>query len=163
MNQQDYALRLEKKLIDKFKEDFFNKFEYYPVVLTKVNLITDQSDRAPLMSLEQLESYFTPFLPTRYNKVLHLKQKIRVREITELRSIFCFLARNMRYSFKSIGEYLNGKDHTTVIHSINCFKNLIETCDIFREKYFKIIEHIKQINNIEDGSPIMERLQEIQY
>jgi hypothetical protein len=163
MNQQDYALRLEKKLIDKFKEDFFNKFEYYPVVLTKVNLITDQSDRAPLMTLEHLESYFTPFLPTRYNKILHLKQRIRVREITELRSIFCFLARNMRYSLKSIGEYLNGKDHTTVIHSINNFKNLIETCDIFREKYFKVIEHIKQINNIEDGSPIMERLQEIQY
>lgn len=163
MNQQDYASRLEKKLIDKFKEDFFEKFEYYPVVLTKINLITEESDRTPLIPLEQLEAYFTPFLPVKYNKVVQLTQKIRIREITELRSIFCFLARNMRYSLKTIGEYLNGRDHTTVIHSINTFKDLIETCPIFREKYHSVLDNIKQINNITDESPIMECLQKIQH
>ena len=61
MNQQQYASRLEKKLIDNFKEDFFNKFEYYPVVLTKINLITDESDKAALITLDELESYFTHF------------------------------------------------------------------------------------------------------
>jgi chromosomal replication initiator protein len=163
MNQQQYASRLEKKLIDKFKEDFFNKFEYYPVVLTKINLITDESDRTALISLDELESYFTPFLPIRYDKVVHLKQKLRIREITELRSIFCFLARNMSYSLKTIGEYLNGRDHTTVIHSVNTFKDLIETCPVFREKYHRVLDNIKQINNITDESPIMECLQKIQY
>ena len=163
MNQQDYASRLEKKLIDQFKEEFFQKFEYYPVVLTKINLVMGEEDKSPLMTLEQLESYFTPFLPIKHNKVVHLKNKIRIREITELRSIFCYLARNMRYSLKTIGEYLNGRDHTTVIHSVNSFKDLIETCGTFREKYYRVLDHIKQINNIEDGSPIMERLQEVQY
>lgn len=163
MNQQDYASRLEKKLIDKFKEDFFEKFEYYPVVLTKINLITEESDRTPLIPLEQLEAYFTPFLPIKYDKVVHLKQKLRIREITELRSIFCFLARNMNYSLKTIGEYLNGRDHTTVIHSVNTFKDLIETCPVFREKYHRVLDNIKQINNITDESPIMERLQKIQH
>ena len=145
------------------KEDFFEKFEYYPVVLTKINLITEESDRTPLIPLEQLEAYFTPFLPVKYNKVVQLTQKIRIREITELRSIFCFLARNMRYSLKTIGEYLNGRDHTTVIHSINTFKDLIETCPIFREKYHSVLDNIKQINNITDESPIMECLQKIQH
>lgn len=163
MNQQDYASRLEKKLIDQFKEDFFKKFEYYPVVLTKINLVMDEENSYPLMSLEQLESYFTPFLPKKFDKVVQLKQKIRIREITELRSIFCYLARNMKYSLKTIGEYLNGRDHTTVIHSVNTFKDLIETCGTFREKYYRVLDHIKQINNIEDGSSIMERLQEIQH
>lgn len=163
MNQQDYASRLEKKLIDQFKEDFFKKFEYYPVVLTKINLVMDEENSYPLMSLEQLESYFTPFLPVKHSKIIQLKHKIRIREITELRSIFCYLARNMKYSLKTIGEYLNGRDHTTVIHSINTFKDLIETCGTFREKYYRVLDHIKQINNIEDGSSIMERLQEIQH
>lgn len=163
MNQQEYASRLERKLIEQFKKDFFKKFEYYPVVLTKINLVIGEEDRAPLMTLEQLESYFTPFLPKKYDKVVHLKQKIRIREITELRSIFCYLARNMRYSLKTIGEYLNGRDHTTVIHSVNTFKDLIETCGTFREKYYRVLDHIKQINNIEDESSIMERLQEIQH
>lgn len=163
MNQQDYASHLEKKLIDKFKEEFFEKFEYYPVVLTKINLVEDEEDKAPLMTLEQLESYFTPFLPTKHNKIVHLKHKIRIREITELRSIFCYLARNMKYSLKTIGSYLNGRDHTTVIHSVNTFKDLIETCGTFREKYYQVLDHIKQINNIEDGSSIMERLQKVQH
>ena len=163
MNQQQYATRLEKKLIDTFKEDFFNKFEYYPVVLTKINLITDESDKAVLISLDELESYFTPFLPIKYDKVVHLKHKLRIREITELRSIFCFLARNMNYSLKTIGEYLNGRDHTTVIHSVNTFNDLIETCPVFREKYHRVLDNIKQINNITDESPIMERLQKIQH
>ena len=161
MNQQDYASHLEKKLIDKFKQEFFEKFEYYPVVLTKINLVTDEEDKTPLMTLEQLESYFTPFLPTKHGKIIHLKHKIRIREITELRSIFCYLARNMKYSLKTIGNYLNGRDHTTVIHSVNAFKDLIETCGTFREKYYQVLDHIKKINNIEDGSSIMERLQEI--
>ena len=161
MNNQDYSTYLEKKLIDKFKEEFFIKFEYYPVVLTKINLVTDQSNESPLISLEQLEAYFSPFLPTKHNKVIHLKHKIRIREITELRSIFCFLARNMKYSLKTIGEYLNGRDHTTVIHSVNTFKDLIETCPVFREKYYKVLDNIKKINNITDESPIMDCLQKI--
>jgi len=163
MNNQDYATLLEKKIIDKFKEEFFAKFEYYPVVLTKINLVDEESDRTPLISLEQLEGYFTPFLPIRQNKVINLRHKIRIREITELRSIFCFLARNMKYSLKSIGHYLNGRDHTTVIHSVNCFKDLIETCPVFREKYYKVLDNIKKINNITDESPIMDCLQKVQY
>lgn len=123
----------------------------------------DEEDKSPLMSLDQLESYFTPFLPIKHGKIVNLKNKCRIREITELRCIFCYLARNMKYSLKTVGEYLNGRDHTTVIHSVNTFKDLIETCGTFREKYYRVLDHIKQINNIEDGSSIMERLQEIQH
>ena len=68
----------------------------------------------------------------------------------------------MNYSLKSIGEFLNGKDHTTVIHSIKCFNDLNETCDIFNEKYTMIVNYIKQLNTREDEPSAVEHLPEVQ-
>ena len=161
MEINDYAYQLEKKLVDKFKQDFYKKFDYYPVILTKANALVDE--RSKLMSLEELKEYFTPFLPIRNGKTIPLDNKCRIREITELRSIFCYIARTtMSYSLKSIGEFLAGKDHTTVIHSIKCFNDLNQTSDVFAEKYTMIVNYIKQLNTREDESPAVEHLSEVQ-
>lgn len=162
MTDFDYAQHLEKKLVDKFKEEFFKKFEYYPIVLTKENLVT--KDDTHLMSLEELKGYFTPFLPERFGKVLTLDAKCRVRDLVELRSIFCFLARSMKYSLTTIGEFLNGKDHTTVIHSIKTFNDLTETCTIFQEKYNTVLNYIKSQtkSTYKHESPTMEYLPQVQ-
>lgn len=158
----DYAQHLEKKIVDKFKEEFFKKFEYYPIVLTKENLVSE--DDTHLMSLEELKGYFTPFLPQRFGKVLPLDSKCRMRDLVELRSIFCYLARNMKYSLVSIGSFLNGKDHTTVIHSIKTFNDLTETCMVFQEKYNTILNYIKSQTKSTNKheSPIMEYLPQVQ-
>lgn len=160
MEITDYAYQLEKKLVDKFKQDFYKKFDYYPVILTKANALVEE--RSQLMSLEELKEYFTPFLPTRNGKTIPLDKKCRIREITELRSIFCYIARTMSYSLKSIGEFLAGKDHTTVIHSIKCFNDLNETSDVFNEKYTMIVNYIKQLNTKEDEPSAVDHLFETQ-
>lgn len=145
-----YAAHLEKKLIDEFKEKFYEKVGYQPIVLTK--LLVDENS-IPLMSLEQLGEYFEPFLPNLFGKQLSLSSKVRKREIVELRMIFCHLARNMKYTCTSIGQFIGPRDHTTVLHNINTFKNLIETSEPFREKYEKILTHIKHSHE----SPIMDK------
>lgn len=156
MTSKAYALHMEKKLIDDFKEVFYNKVGYYPTIITKVK--TDSGEFIPRMSLEMLADYFTPFLPTRGGFVLNLKSKSRFRPLVELRNIFCLLSRLMGYNLTQIGEFLGNRDHTTVIHNISSCKNLLETNDPFREKYLQIITHIKQNHE----SPIMDYVDQIQ-
>jgi len=50
----------------------------------------------------------------------------------------------MRYNLKQLGIYMGGRDHTTVIHGINTFRNLYETDPLFKDKYYLIINQIKK-------------------
>lgn len=151
-----YASNLEKKLIDEFKQKFREKLGYQPVVLTRV--VIDDDFSIPLMSMEQLKECFAPFTVEQYGKTIDLFSKSRKREVVELRMIFCFIARQMKYTCTSVGQYIGNRDHTTVLHSVATFRNLIETNEVFREKYTRILNHIKQ--NYE--SPIMDQFDEIQ-
>jgi hypothetical protein len=139
---RSYAAKLEKRLIDEFKQKFEEKLGYVPIVLTKVS--SQEDGDLSIMSLDQLASYFEPFLPIVYEKKLALTSPSRKRELVELRNIFCAIARMMRFTCVSIGEFLGGRDHTTVLHNVGTFNNLIETSESFREKYFLILTHIKE-------------------
>lgn len=142
MDSKMYALQLEKKLIEQFRQTFYDKLGYYPMVVTHVQV--DSNYRLPLMNLQSLHDMFDPFLPYRYERKLTLKSKCRYRELVELRNIYCFLARTMGYSLAAVGESLGNRDHTTVIHNVACFKNLMETDESFRQKYLTILTYIKQ-------------------
>jgi hypothetical protein len=141
MESIHYAARLERKLVEEFKTVFREKLGYFPIVFTKNDM--DAAD-IPLMSLEELNSYFEVFLPMKFGEKLPLQTRFRMREIVELRSIFCFLAKNMRYSLNNIGKHLGGRDHTTVIHGLNMFRDLMETNDSFRQRFLMIHKHIKE-------------------
>lgn len=143
MNEKIYAARLEKKLIDQFIENFEEKLGYKPIVITKTSGLTSD-DSIPMMSLDSLKEHFTPFLPTVYGKVRSLSCKERIREAVELRNIYCYLAKKMGYSLKEIGRTIGKRDHTTVIHNIRSFNNLMETNEMYREKYIMILNHIKK-------------------
>ena len=136
-----YAVHLERKLIDEFKQKFQDKLGYEPVVLTKV---ADSPYSIPIMSLEQLAEYFEPFLPELFGNTLTLVTKSRKRELVELRMMFCYLARSMKYKLEAIGNYLGGKDHTTVMHNVASFINLMETNENFRSKFLHILNYIKE-------------------
>jgi hypothetical protein len=138
---QIYAANLEKKLIEEFKEKFQGKLGYKPAVLTRVEI---GSTYIPPMTLDELISYFDPFLPDHFGKKLTLLTRSRKREIVELRMMFCYLARSMKYNLGTIGDKLGGRDHTTVIHCVNTFVDLIETNEQFRNKFQEILIHIKQ-------------------
>jgi hypothetical protein len=142
MDTNSYRAVLEKKLISEFKDLFYEKMGYYPIVLTtsKVQGIK----LIPVMSLESLRKMFDPFLPTKFKKVIPLESKLRDRTIVELRSMFCYMARTMRYNLSEIGEFLGKRDHTTVIYNIKIFNDLVETNDSFRLKYFTILKYIRE-------------------
>lgn len=140
-----YALNLEKKLIMQFKQRFFDKLGYYPIVLSQSETFEDKIPPIPLYKLKEL---FNPHLPHLAMspftaKKVSLDMSCRQRPIVELRSIYCYIGRNMGYSLKAIGQSLN-RDHTTVINSLTSFKNLMETQDYFPEVYNAIFKDIRK-------------------
>lgn len=161
MESIQYAAKMERKLVDDFKKLFQEKLGYLPIVFTK----TDRdAAEIPFMSLEELNKHFITFLPLKLGEPLPLQTKRRAREIVELRAIFCFLAKNMKYSLKTIGLHLGGRDHTTVIHGLTIFRDLMETNDAFRQKFLMIHKHIvNQTNPIADESFPMDSMLETQY
>ena len=141
MNPTEYKKKVEHDLITEFVNRFYDKVGYYPTVITN-HRITD--DGIVTLTLPELEKYFEPYLPTIFNKKSTLGTKDRSRGIVELRCIFFFIARSMRYGLKHLGTYMGGRDHTTVIHGVNTFRNLYETDPLFRDKYYLIINQIKK-------------------
>jgi len=146
METIQYAAKLERKLVQEFKTLFKEKLGYTPLVFTKHD---KDAAEIPLMSLHELDEHFQQFLPVKFGDRVPLQTKRRMREIVELRSIFCHFAKNMKYSLCTIGAHLGGRDHTTVIHGLRIFRDLMETNDTFREKYLsiraQIVKDTKQV------------------
>jgi hypothetical protein len=142
MNRAEYKKKVEHELITEFVNKFYEKVGYYPTVITD-HRITD--DGVVILTLPELEKYFESHIPfALFGKKVKLGAKERCRELVELRCIFFFIARSMRYGLKQLGKYLGGRDHTTVIHGINTFRNLYETDPVFRDKYYSIVNQIKK-------------------
>lgn len=151
MDTAHYAMQMERKLVENFKQLFYSKLGYYPEVLTK-NYIECRESLPPRISLEELEECFVPFLPKLGGTVVKLTSKLRKREIVELRHMYFHMAKEIGFSLVSIGEHIGNRDHTTVIHGIKSFKSLYETDDTYRKKYNMIFNHIKKLYD----TPVME-------
>lgn len=158
MNLETYATKLERKLVEEFKEKFLSKIGYEPIVITKPAVSSEGN--IPIISMEELEDIFEPYLPVKRGRKLFLKDSARYRELVELRQIFCVLAREMRYTLVGIGTYLGKRDHTTIIHSINSFKNLVELDEQIKKKYLLILHDLKERYN---EPSIMERINQTQF
>lgn len=156
MENAEYAFTLQERLVSEFRNHFYEKLGYYPIIITEIQ--TSSGAYKPIMTLEKLKTMFDRFLPERYNKTLTLECRHRYREIVELRHIYCYIARGMKYSLKLIGETIGNRDHTTVIHNVNVFNDLYETSYEFRSKYATIVKYIK--DNHEPS--IMDYVQEVQ-
>lgn len=53
----------------------------------------------------------------------------RKKPLLFYRQIFCYLARQYHFTFKSIGKFIN-RDHATVIHSAKTINTLLEVRDV---------------------------------
>ena len=63
-----------------------------------------------------------------------LHSNTRKRDVVTARQLSMYLAKNFtKSSLKEIGHHLGGKDHSTVIYSINTVKDLIHTDPLFKE------------------------------
>ncbi len=66
--------------------------------------------------------------------VSEILSRIRKKEVVEARHIFCtIMKKEFDYSLKSIGQMVSGRDHTTVIHSINTVKDRCDTEEGYKE------------------------------
>lgn len=141
MTEQE-QLQTETDLIKEFMENFHKALNYYPTVVTRNNTMHNKDD-LKIVSLEDLQKYFEPFLPSQqYGRKLTLSTRNRTRCLVELRFIYFFISRSMGYNVVTIARAI-GMDHTSVLHGLTTFKNLYETSDPFRQKYTKIINYIK--------------------
>ena len=65
----------------------------------------------------------------------------RKRELVDARHIISFiLAKNSELNLREIGELLGGRDHTTVIASVNAYQLFIDSRD---KKFIEKIELVK--------------------
>ena len=63
-----------------------------------------------------------------------LSSKTRKRSVVIARQLSMYLAKNYtKSSLKTIGDNFGGKDHSTVIYSINTVKDLIDTDTLFKD------------------------------
>jgi hypothetical protein len=130
----------QKQMIKEFIEVFYKKHGYKPIVVSRASEVET-------MSLEQLKQCFTPFLPHLYGKTVFLETKCRIREVVELRQMYCYIARTMGYRLTDIGRSLKQADHSTAIHSIRAFRNLTDTDPKYKQKFTKIFNYIKTQTN----------------
>ena len=98
-----------------------------------------QANRATLQHIvEAVTEYFNV-------KLQDLQSRRRYKSITEPRQVCMYLARQRtRFSLEEIGGYFGGRDHTTVMHSIDVVKARIDSEDGFAEQINHLLQLIDQ-------------------
>lgn len=149
MDIKTYRNTLATKLIIEFQEKFYEKIGIKPIVM-----VSSGTGRLHKMNLDDLLSIINEFIPkhlkSRYSDI---STTCRKKELSELRNIFCYIARNMGYTLKEVGYNIGGRDHTTIIHAVRNFNNALDTDPEFQILYANIIAEIKLI---EDGLTILQ-------
>jgi chromosomal replication initiator protein len=93
------------------------------------------------ITIETIQKMVCDFFDVSYDKLL---QKTRKREIVQARQITMYLAKIFtKNSLKTIGEHFGGRDHTTVIHSCQTVKDLMDTDNLFRESVIELQQKVQ--------------------
>jgi len=112
---------------------------YSPSMLSKVVMLQQihepKSDKFYISHI--IESVCRQYAITEYK----LKSQCRARDLSDARAIAMFLIREHvpSITLKKMGEMFGGRDHTTVIYSINKFNDLSESDSSFKSGYEAIL------------------------
>jgi chromosomal replication initiator protein len=88
------------------------------------------------ITIDAIQKMVCDYFDVPYEKLL---QKTRKREIVQARQITMFLSKSFtKNSLKTIGEHFGGRDHTTVIHSCQTVKDLMDTDTLFKESVMEL-------------------------
>ena len=69
--------------------------------------------------------------------------RIREREIVNGRFMYCAIMNmSFGYTLKTIGKLIGGRDHTTILHSIETFKDRYRNEEVFRDTVNRIYEKL---------------------
>ena len=159
--QQIYGKDRFWKVIQELKEnqeieiksvENYGKYKYEAVVLLKTMPNTSAYSLSVLNGCEVQRLVIKPktalqdiaaIVCTYFNvKESEIQVKSRKREIVQIRQICHYFQKTFTdNSLKTIGKYWSGKDHSTVIHSVNTVQSLSEV----DKKYNS---HIKELRRI---------------
>jgi chromosomal replication initiator protein len=131
---------LEGALISLLAQSSLNKKEIDLELAKKVlrNFVKTSSKE---ITIDAIQKMVCEYFDVPYEKLLH---KTRKREIVQARQITMFLAKAFtKNSLKTIGEHFGGRDHTTVIHSCQTVKDLMDTDTIFRENVMELTQKVQ--------------------
>lgn len=71
------------------------------------------------------------------------------RDLSEARQITSkILWEKFGFTLKDIGKYFGGRDHSTIIHGKNTANDLIKTNSEFREKYFRVLTAMSDLEEL---------------
>ncbi len=129
-NIQSNVRELEGALISLLAQSSLNKREIDLELAKKVlrNFVKTSSKE---ITIETIQKMVCDYFNLPYERLL---QKTRKREIVQARQITMYLAKQFtKNSLKTIGEHFGGRDHTTVIHSCQTVKDLMDTDSLFKE------------------------------
>lgn len=139
-NIQTNIRELEGALISLLAQSSLNKREIDLELAKKVlrNFIKSSSKE---ITIDTIQKMVCEYFDVPYDKLL---QKTRKREIVQARQITMFLAKAFtKNSLKTIGEHFGGRDHTTVIHSCQTVKDLMDTDTLFKENVIELQQKVQ--------------------
>ena len=131
---------LEGAMISLLAQSSLNKREIDVELTKKVlrNFIKTSNKEITITSIQKM---VCDYFDVPYDK---LSQKTRKREVVQARQISMFLAKAFtKNSLKTIGEHFGGRDHTTVIHSCQTVKNLMDTDVIFKDGVVELQQKVQ--------------------
>ena len=131
---------LEGALISLLAQSSLNKREIDLDLAKKVlrNFVKTSSKE---ITIDTIQKLVCEFFDVPYDKLL---QKTRKREIVQARQITMFLAKAFtKNSLKTIGDHFGGRDHTTVIHSCQTVKDLMDTDSLFKENVLELQQKVQ--------------------
>jgi chromosomal replication initiator protein len=131
---------LEGALISLLAQSSLNKKEIDLELAKKVlkNFVKTSSKE---ITIDAIQKMVCDYFDVSYEKLL---QKTRKREIVQARQITMYLAKTFtKNSLKTIGEHFGGRDHTTVIHSCQTVKDLMDTDSLFKESVHELQQKVQ--------------------
>ncbi|MBM3440893.1 MAG: chromosomal replication initiator protein DnaA, partial [Bacteroidetes bacterium] len=131
---------LEGALISLLAQSSLNRKEIDLDLAKKVlkNFVRTSSKE---ITIDAIQRMVCEFFDVPYEKLL---QKTRKREIVQARQITMYLAKTFtKNSLKTIGEHFGGRDHTTVIHSCQTVKDLMDTDNMFKESVLELQQKVQ--------------------
>ena len=131
---------LEGALISLLAQSSLNKREIDLELAKKVlrNFVKSSSKE---ITIDAIQKMVCEYFDVSYDKLL---QKTRKREIVQARQITMFLSKAFtKNSLKTIGEHFGGRDHTTVIHSCQTVKDLMDTDNLFKESVLELQQKVQ--------------------
>ncbi len=131
---------LEGALISLLAQSSLNKRDI-DLELAKKVLRNHIKTSSKEITIDSIQKMVCEYFDVPYEK---LQQKTRKREIVQARQITMYLAKAFtKNSLKTIGEHFGGRDHTTVIHSCQTVKDLMDTDSVFKENVMELTQKVQ--------------------